>query len=179
MTQAAIHRRRMSILLLAGLGLLAGPVSANEALGRLFTTPAQRAHLDQMRARAEAAKADPENAALADAQSPPPPTPIAVNGLARRSQRSQALWLNGSAYGPAHGSLQPVLPSADVDPLPQGDRVLVRPQGAAQHVTVKPGQVLDPVSGLVMEQFEFRALAPASTNNDVAVEPDAVPAPAP
>jgi hypothetical protein len=149
------------VWVLALLLLGAAPGAGAQPLGRLFTTPAERAQLDTLRAsrpqRQEAA--EPESSAGApqtglDLPPPPPPAPFTMNGLVVRSEGPNTAWVDG----------RPVLRAEDSE---EGMRVNTRdagPDGAAvtvlqggQAVRLKPGQTYLPDQGEVSDR---RAAAP-------------------
>lgn len=113
-------------------------------IGRLFTTPAERAGLDRLRDAGGRAP-EPELAqgpAVVEAQPapapPPPPEPIAVTGIVTRSDGKSVVWVNGvpqpdQAVTTARGGT----PAATVT-LPSG-----------QQATVKAGQAVDVSTGAV------------------------------
>ncbi|HZX27265.1 MAG TPA: hypothetical protein VFF16_09360 [Telluria sp.] len=116
-------------------------------IGRLFTTPLERQRLDSLRAggaaaaSANAAMPTPPPASDAAAVPPPapPPTPLIVNGIVRRGDGRNTVWINqqvqqGQPVGTAKTNRQPVV-------------TLTLPNGAT--VLVQPGQQVDPVTGMV------------------------------
>jgi hypothetical protein len=135
---------------------LAGPAAA-QLPGRLFLTPAERAHLDELRAtRSErATAAQPEttpsgDVAAIDVPPPPPPEPFTVNGLVVRSDGPNTAWVDG----------RPVLRPGQTQ---KGVEVDTRAAGAAGElmvldagvpVLVKPGQTYIPEGQHVTEPFE-------------------------
>lgn len=113
-------------------------------IGRLFTTPAERASLDRLR---DAGGRAPEPAqvqgpAVTEAQAapapPPPPEPISVTGIVRRSDGTSVVWING---------------------VPQTDQAVSRTEGgtpaatvmlpSGQRATLKAGQAVDVNTGAV------------------------------
>ncbi|MGH8580510.1 MAG: hypothetical protein ACREVK_10465 [Gammaproteobacteria bacterium] len=76
------------------------PMAAKGAeLGRLFTTPQERAALDELRREGPKPVAAPEKVAPPVTSEPAPaakpPQPITVNGLVRRSDGANTVWVNG------------------------------------------------------------------------------------
>jgi hypothetical protein len=125
--------------LLALLALLAAAPAGAAALGRLFSSPEERAALDAQRDGAPAA-AGAAAPAIAAAPAPPPPAPapIQLNGVLRRSGGATTVWLD-----------QQPRPYAAA-PAPDGRGVTLRlPSGRA--LLIKPGQRYNAASGRVEE----------------------------
>lgn len=95
--------RVAAALMLLALLLAGAPAGAEEGLGRLFTSPAERARLDAQRARAgqgESVQAEPQVQPEPEpqAEAPPPEVPgITVNGIVRRSDGRAMAWVNGQS----------------------------------------------------------------------------------
>ncbi|HEY0061327.1 MAG TPA: hypothetical protein VGC21_04350 [Telluria sp.] len=128
-----------------------------QEIGRLFTTPAQRAVLDRARAAKPSDRIEPgpNNATPAVV----PETPLRegeqvlmVNGVVRRSGSGrETIWVNDT-------------PLASGERLPNGATVEQGRNGAlaltlrsGKRVTVKPGQNVDAVSGSVRESTQAAA----------------------
>lgn len=137
---------RHAVILALGVLLGAGGAAAQTAhIGRLFTTPLERQRLDSLRAGgAQAAGTGTATApsapeAAAGAPPAPAPAPLVVNGIVRRSDGRDTVWINqqiqqGQPVGTAAKGRQPVV-------------TLTLPNGAS--VLVQPGQQVDPVTGMV------------------------------
>ena len=108
----------------------AGPVQ----LGRLFSSPEQRAQLDAQR------NGPPPAPAVQAAPPPPPPPapPVQLDGLVQRSSGRSTVWLNQTPQQEPHNQL-----------APGGQLTLTLSSG--QVVVLKPGQQYDPASGTVVE----------------------------
>ncbi len=125
--------------------LLAGAVPATVAqvpqLGRLFSTPEQRAQLDAQRYGPP-----PSSPALAPPAPPPPPPPpappVELNGLVQRSSGRSTVWLNGTPQQEPHNQLD--------QGQGQGGTLSLR-LSSGQLILLKPGQRYDPASGSVTE----------------------------
>lgn len=123
--------------------LLAGAVPAALAqvpqLGRLFSTPEQRAQLDAQRYGSP-----PSSPALAPPAPPPPPPPpappVELNGLVQRSSGRSTVWLNGTPQQEPYNQLG----------QGQGGTLSLR-LSSGQLILLKPGQRYDPASGSVTE----------------------------
>ncbi|MFZ4874272.1 hypothetical protein ACL9RI_04235 [Janthinobacterium sp. Mn2066] len=96
-------------------------------LGRLFSSPEQRAQLDAQRYGAPRAdKATPS-------PPPEPPPPVELNGVVQRSSGHSTIWLNQTPHNDTKGTLR----------LSNG-----------QPLRLKPGQRYDPASGAIREVTE-------------------------
>jgi hypothetical protein len=166
------------VLAVAALG--AGAVPA-EDIGRLFTTEAQRASLDELRemARLQAETPEPQPAPRADPELPEPPAieRLTVDGVVRPSSGPGVVWINGDLVqrsGVTREGLQVEL---------EGGRsgVRVHLPGDAGSVALKPGQQVEVRSGAVLEPWE-RSRRPEGTGASATPEshpvPPAVAAPA-
>ena len=122
-------------LLLALVWPMAPATGSGEPLGRLFFTPAERARLER------AKHAPPVLVATPAA----PAGPVTFNGYIRPSRGAPTLWINRQ--------------SVEAGKLPSAARLT--PAGAALTLRMgerdlKPGQVLDPSSGAVLEPYLVR-----------------------
>jgi hypothetical protein len=156
-------------------GAAQAPASAEAPeLGRLFFTPAERAHLDELRRRPPS---PPQVAVTSQAeQSPAAPTPqyITVNGVVRRSDGTTTVWVNNK---PVTGRRA----EDGVVVTPSGARgsgnVTVRVPATGRSVDLKVGQQLEVHSGQVQEAYESpRAVAAAETAAETRT-PEPAPAP--
>lgn len=113
-------------------------------IGRLFTTPSERAGLDRLRdAGGQApAPAPAQDLSAVEAQPapppPPPPEPIAVTGIVTRSDGKSVVWINGTPQTDQSVSAAPGATPAATVTLPSG-----------QQATVKAGQAVDVTTGAV------------------------------
>lgn len=129
----------MRLIWLSGLcGLCFGmtqSLSADE-LGRLFSTPAERARIEAQRAGQLPLEA-PEPAATVDR--------LVLNGILTGSDGKRLAWLNGKPLNPdAVGS--------DLTLLYDG-RARLHWRGGTAARTLKPGQVVDTATGEVFELY--------------------------
>jgi hypothetical protein len=107
------------------------PVPARH-LGRLFSTPQERALLD---ARRDGSAIESQPTA-GPARPPSPPAPIQLNGVIQRSNGQTTVWLNDALVSERDGK---VLPDRSVSlRLPSG-----------KQVTLKPGQSYDQATGSI------------------------------
>ena len=151
-------------VVLAALGALPGQDAAAQAPpsalpGRLFLTPAERAHLDELRRarppqarqpQVEEGRTETSHTSI-DIPPPPPPEPFTMNGLVVRSRGPNTVWVDG----------QPVLSTQETD---KGVRIDTRHTSAAgtpvtvlesgRAVRLKPGQTYVPDTNRLTERYE-------------------------
>ena len=142
------------IVLASAMGLfVATPCAAPCAtLGRLFSSPAERAQLDALRQAGAggnpaamppvpptppAAMEQPAPAAVPE----PPPEPVLFNGRVRRSGGKGTAWVNAIPHDD-DGRTKPVQPTYSLR-LPSG-----------KQVSLRPGQRYDPVEDKVKDVNE-------------------------
>jgi len=126
--------------------LLAGCVSTQaDPYGLLFTTPDQRARLDN-RFISHGAN---DEASVGDGHTEPQVAlPLKLNGTLVGNAGKKEVWINGE------GQLAPGENSNAHVHLLTSDRVRVKPSASAPAHDMKPGQVLDPNTGIVSEAYE-------------------------
>jgi hypothetical protein len=118
-----------------------------EELGRFFFTPAQRATLDN--ARKQNIRSEIGN----DAEQPATPLPqnVSVNGVIRRSDGKNTIWLNNRVVTESQaGALSAAVGKND-------NRVRLSVPENGRHVELKVGQSVEIVSGAVGENYMRRA----------------------
>jgi hypothetical protein len=140
-------------VVLAVAALAAGAVPADD-IGRLFTTPAQRASLDELRdmARLQVETPQPQPAPRAEPELPEPPAieRLTVDGVVRPSSGPGVVWINGDLVqrsGVTREGLQVELEGGQPG-------VRVRLPGSTGSVALKPGQQVEVRSGTVLEPWE-------------------------
>lgn len=142
-----MKRALLMVLLAAGLPAAAGA----QEVGRLFTTPAERAALERQRSgvappsgSAAAIPAAPVRAAVEGEQI------VEINGFVRRSGAGRATtWIDAaprSADGKLAGGVR-------LEPDSHRGRVTLT-LASGKTVLVKPGQRVDAVSGKVLEGYQ-------------------------
>lgn len=152
---------RLYAWVLAASALLPVHVVAQDKLGRLFFTPAERASLDNQRKLA----ADEANRPVRrDPQLPkaPPPRMLTLNGVVRRSDGEATIWVNNQ---PVSDRFQ------DVDVMPGSitrEAVGVQLPGGGRRIKLKVGQSVDSSTGEVEENYRRR---PDATESEAADEP--------
>ena len=108
-------------------------------LGRLFSSPEERAQLDAARSgRPPAGSAEAAQAPPAAPPPPPPSPPMELNGLVQRSSGRSTVWLNQAPQQEPHNHVS-------------GASQLTLRLSNGQVVVLKPGQQYDPASGTVKE----------------------------
>jgi hypothetical protein len=137
-------------LLLLALLSIANMASAAE-LGRMFFTPAQRATLDNARKqniRVEIGTESEQQPAAA-----PVPQNVSVNGVIRRSDGKNTIWLNNRIVNEQQpGGMNATLGKTD-------DRVRLNVPDSGRNVDLKVGQTVEIVSGTIEESYLRRPAA--------------------
>ena len=129
------------------------PAPAQERVGRLFFTPAQRASLDvarSQRARAALSTEKPEQEAA------PVPQTITYSGVLRRSDGKTTVWINNQ---PVHDRESAGAAAIVGRVRPDGSVTLQVPQ-SGRSVSLKPGQSVELLSGAVEEGYSRKLEAP-------------------
>ncbi len=126
-------------------------VSADERVGRLFSTPAERVELDLL--RRGLIKKKVLNGAVGEVgENVPPPVaaePLVLNGLVRRSDGRTTVWVNGQRLEPRGGNGKVTLHGrAD-----RSNRVKLRLSKEPKNIRLKPGQAWDPMTRKVIERY--------------------------
>ena len=129
------------------------PAPAQERLGRLFFTPAQRASLDVARSqRARTALATEKN----EQEAAPVPQTITYSGVLRRSDGKTTVWINNQ---PVHDRESAGAAAIVGRVRPDGSVTLQVPQ-SGRSVSLKPGQSVELLSGAVEEGYSRKLEAP-------------------
>lgn len=133
--------------------LLPASVQAEDRMGRLFMTPAERSNLDYLRKSSKppekilpAGNEEPSSEVTEETVVAPPPM-VTVQGFVKRSDGKGTVWVNR----------QPVQEKTATGEFavgklaPKGNRVEVKLTGSSKPVSLKAGQTYDPASGLVVD----------------------------
>lgn len=124
-----------------------------EALGRLFTTPQQRAKLEQLR-RAPPPAPKPKVVVQPKVEPPPPPPTvpaITVNGVVVRSDGESTAWVNGQSTVDGRVDVDNV----QINPRRiKGLSVPITTPSNLPDVRLKPGQSYDPDTGTVVDIYQ-------------------------
>lgn len=111
-------------------------------LGRLFTSPADRAQLDALRAASVNVQATAAPAVDAEPVQPsPPPEPTVLNGIVKRSGGKNTVWLNQT-------------PQDDTPNLRAAKSALSLRLPSGRQVILQPGQRYDPLDDKVKDAHE-------------------------
>ncbi len=132
-------RLAAAILLMASAG-----TAASAELGRLFFTPAQRATLDSARKQNIRVNVGNEEE---QAQAAPVPQSMSVNGVVRRSDGKNTVWLNNRAVT----NQQPT--GVNVSTNKRNNRVKLTVPESGRSVDLKVGQTIEIVSGTISESY--------------------------
>jgi hypothetical protein len=121
---------------------------ADEPLGRLFFSPAQRAQLEEARRRNIRA----EELASQAASKPKPPRArhVTVNGLIMRSDGASMIWVNGK---PVESQ---TVEGLRVSPTASRESVVLRDAEKGRALRLKVGQRANLLTGAVEENYEAR-----------------------
>jgi hypothetical protein len=142
---------KISLVVCCALAAVATPVPApaQERLGRLFFTPAQRASLDIARSqRARTALATEKT----EQETTPVPQTITYSGVLRRSDGKTTVWINNQ---PVHDRESAGAATIVGRVRPDGSVTLQVPQ-SGRSVNLKPGQSVELLSGAVEEGYSRR-----------------------
>lgn len=142
----------MKHLLLMLIFLAPSWVQADDKLGRLFLSPAERSNLDYLRQTSKPPDRTikPETAESSAGELPPPPpvSAVTVQGYVKRSDGKGTVWVNRQPLREASSQ-----GDIGVGKIGRTDgRVQLKLQGADKAVALKAGQTYDPVSGAVVER---------------------------
>jgi hypothetical protein len=140
------------------------PAPAQERLGRLFFTPAQRASLDvarSQRARAALSTEKPEQEAA------PVPQTITYSGVLRRSDGKTTVWINNQPVNDRESAGAAAIVGRV---RPDGSVTLQVPQ-SGRSVILKPGQSVELLSGAVEEGYSRKLEASRSEPKPAAKPP--------
>ena len=148
--------RTSAITLLVGLaaaGLGAAVDVQAQRLGRLFTTPEERALLDELRAEERVARpeAEPEPEPKPAPEPGPPRSVVSrltINGFVRGSRGPETVWINGDLV--EHGSVTREGISVESARGADSSVRLVLPSGTGT-VALRPGEQIDIRSGTVLD----------------------------
>jgi hypothetical protein len=133
--------------LLAAWVLIPCQAAAQDKLGRLFFTPAERNSLDAQRKAAGDLANRPVAQKGPELPKAPPPRMVTLNGVVRRSDGETTIWVNNQAV---HERFR------DVDVMPGSitrETVAVQLPGSGRRVKLKVGQSVDSSTGKVEEYY--------------------------
>ena len=120
-----------------------------QPLERLFSTPEERALLDELRRERKIVAPDPQVTEIV------PDTPtveqVTINGVVLRSGGTNSAWINGRQVDAGARTREGV--RVDTSPA-EGGRVKITLPSGAETIDLKPGQKIDVDSGVVVEAYE-------------------------
>ncbi|MEQ1603149.1 MAG: hypothetical protein ABL885_15440 [Methylophilaceae bacterium] len=144
---------RLPALIIGGCLCLCLNANAEPALGRLFTTPAERANLDHLRSisKTPTMETPPEAPVEQDNLSELPsvtPSVIRMQGYVKRNDgKKSTVWVNGEAVQENTGTSE-----VQVGKLQQGaGNVALKLKASGKNVNLKAGQVYVPETDSVAE----------------------------
>jgi len=144
------------LAVMMAIGCASPGAHAQDAFGRLFHSPAQRALLDDARKR----PLKPEPVVEVKAEAPAGPQSLSVDGIVRRNDGRTTVWVNRVP------TAAPSVPGDRVGPV-RVDAVRDAAEGAdlrmpdsGRRVRIKVGQEIDVASGTVKERYRLPRPAP-------------------
>jgi hypothetical protein len=148
-------KRTRLLLLLALLPIAHACVAAE--LARMFYTPAQRATLDN--ARKQNIRIEIGNDSEQQPAAAPVPQNVSVNGIIRRSDGKNTIWLNNRVVNEQNPSgMNAAIGKSD-------NRVRLSVPDSGRSVDLKVGQTVEIVSGTIEESYLRRPAAKAEVKN--------------
>lgn len=165
-------------LVVAPLLLVSAPGAEAQRLGRLFTSPQDRAELDELRRIAALPVPEPAPEPIPRAQPQPEVenepqgldfSRLVINGVVRRSGGPSQVWLNGDLLERGSVSREGV---AVESTRSARDGVRLRLPSGAGTVALRPGQQIDIDSGTLLEAYETRAESEAPSAFSPSTSPD-------
>ena len=138
-----------SLILFCGLAVtaLSVPAAAQETLGRLFFTPAQRASLDVARSQRARTTLATEN--TEEQQAAPTSQTITYGGMVRRSDGKSTVWINNRPVN----ENEPTIGSTVVGRVRADGSVSLQVPQSGRSVELKPGQSVELLSGAIEEGY--------------------------
>lgn len=153
--------------------LLPGVVMGADNLGRLFTTPAERASLDYLRQTSKVQAIDPEQIDKAET-GPVMPSSISVQGYVKRSDgKKGTVWVNRIPIQENSGTDEVQVGKLQRD----GNQVQLKLTANGKQLQLKAGQIYDLETGRIKEISAYAYPAPAEKveqAGSIGTQPDAV-----
>ena len=147
--------------------------ATGQGLGRFFSTPEERARLDEIRANRDLIEPDPEPATQAAPQAPVVEQ-LSIEGLVIRSGGTGSAWVNGRPVFDGWTTREGV--RVDAAPAGRSGGVKITLPSGADTIDLKPGQSIDVETGVVVEAYERKGLANGpSAFGSTAVDDNAKP----
>ena len=150
---------------------------AQPPIGRLFSSPEQRAELDRLRNNpgsgevAEPVVAEPRLESGPEPERGLPALAVTINGVVSRGDGHRVAWVNGVETVAGTTTIEGVRIDTDHGP---GGRVRIRLPEGRMSAALKPGQTIDVVNGRVLEAYEHRSTKDAApiSSDRVAISGD-------
>jgi len=153
--------RIQRVVVCAALLALTGAAASAE-MGRIFFTPAQRSTLDN--ARKQNIRVEMGNDSEQQTTQAPVPHNVSVNGLIRRSDGKNTIWLNNRAVDEHQpGTISAAIGKTD-------NRVLLNLPDSGRKLDLKVGQSVEVVSGTIEESYLRRPASKPETKAAVETE---------
>jgi len=131
-----------------------------ESLGRLFTTPSQRASIDKFKANYIKGQkidtvffAEPAKKTVKKKVKKPVEKPVVFNGMVKRSSGRTAVWVNGVLVD-SDQSKEERRKAKVFSDVSQDNSVVVKPVGTSRLVRLKPGQKWTPGSHIIIDPHQ-------------------------
>lgn len=119
------------------------------AEGRLFFTPAERGHLDQLRKTSKPPqKHEPAEATSDPASEAPPPAVVTIQGYVKRSDGKGTVWVNRQAVQEKSSNGEITVGRLGA----KDNRVEVKLPGSSKAINLKAGQTYDTTSGMIVDE---------------------------
>lgn len=135
--------------LLIMLMAIPGFAGAQEKLGRLFFTPAERASLDRQRKLAgDLASRPTVKKEVVGPRTAAPPKMVTLNGIVRRSDGETTIWVNNQPMHEDFGEVE-VSPGSITR-----EGIAVQLPGIDRRVKLKVGQTVDATTGRIDETYQ-------------------------
>ena len=147
-----IRDSKIAAVLLCALAAPAAPAGAQENVGRLFFTPAQRASLDVARSQRARTTLSTETT---EEQAAPAAQTLTYGGMVRRSDGKSTVWINNR---PVHDN-EPA-GSAVVGRVRSDGSVSLQVPQSGRSVELKPGQSIELLSGAIEESYSRKPVQP-------------------
>ena len=134
-------------------------------IGRLFSSPEQRAELDRLRNNpgsgevAEPVVAEPRLESGPEPERGLPALAVTINGVVSRGDGHRVAWVNGVETVAGTTTIEGVRIDTDHGP---GGQVRIRLPEGRMSAALKPGQTIDVVNGRVLEAYEHRSTKDAA-----------------
>lgn len=147
--------RLLALLLGVSLGGLSLSADA-QGLGRLFTTPEERAELNEIRNDPNWGVVETSEPIEVEITPSGPVVPhVTINGVVFRSSGLNASWINGLSIPASDATREGI--RVQTRQLQGGGIVQLSMPGGLETVEIKPGQKIDLSNGGVFEPYELQA----------------------